>query len=42
MQNIVIDKPYHFVPPVYGKFWPRILVHVFRWHARRYAAVTTE
>ena len=35
MQNIVIDKPYHFVPPVYGKVWPQILKHCFRWHARR-------
>src|SRR5882762_9061950 len=39
MQNIVIDKPYHFIPPVYGKLWPRILVHVFRWHARRYFGI---
>ena len=39
MQNIVIDKPYHFIPPVYGKIWPRILVHVFRWHTRRYFGV---
>ena len=34
MQNIVIDKPYQFVPPVYGTFWPKIMVHYFRWHAR--------
>jgi 1-acyl-sn-glycerol-3-phosphate acyltransferase len=39
MQNIVIDKPYHFVPPVYGTFWPRILKHYFRWHARRYFGI---
>lgn len=25
MQNIVIDKPYKFVPPDYGTFWPRLL-----------------
>ena len=25
MQNIVIDKPYEFVPPDYGTFWPRLL-----------------
>ena len=25
MQNIVIDKPYEFVPPTYGTFWPRLL-----------------
>jgi hypothetical protein len=25
LQNIVIDKPYEFVPPVYGTFWARLL-----------------
>ena len=25
MQNIVIDKPYEFVPPNYGTLWPRLL-----------------
>jgi 1-acyl-sn-glycerol-3-phosphate acyltransferase len=25
LQNIVIDKPYEFVPPEYGTFWPRLL-----------------
>ena len=25
MQNIVIDKPYEFVPPDHGTFWPRVL-----------------
>jgi 1-acyl-sn-glycerol-3-phosphate acyltransferase len=25
LQNIVIDKPYEFVPPAYGTFWPRVL-----------------
>ena len=25
MQNIVIDKPYKFVPPDPGMFWPRLL-----------------
>jgi 1-acyl-sn-glycerol-3-phosphate acyltransferase len=35
MQNIILDKPYHFIPPVYGKVWPQILKHAFRWHARR-------
>ena len=24
MQNIVIDKPYHFVPPHRGGFWPAV------------------
>jgi 1-acyl-sn-glycerol-3-phosphate acyltransferase len=39
MQNIVIDKPYHFIPPVHGNIWPRILCHVFRWHTRRYFGI---
>jgi 1-acyl-sn-glycerol-3-phosphate acyltransferase len=25
MHNILIDKPYRFVPPVYGRFWQRLL-----------------
>ena len=25
MQNIVIDKPYVFVPPYRGTWWPRLL-----------------
>ena len=25
MHNIVIDKPYEFVPPNFGTFWPRLL-----------------
>ena len=25
MQNIIIDKPYHFVPPRTGTFWPRLM-----------------
>ena len=25
MQNVVIDKPYEFIPPATGTFWPRVL-----------------
>jgi 1-acyl-sn-glycerol-3-phosphate acyltransferase len=25
LQNVVIDKPYEFVPPAYGTFWARLL-----------------
>lgn len=25
MQNVIVDKPYEFVPPVYGRFWPWLL-----------------
>ena len=27
MQNIIIEKPYRFVPPIRSRFWPR----VFQW-----------
>ena len=29
MQNIVIDKPYTFIPPDYGTFWARVLNGLF-------------
>jgi 1-acyl-sn-glycerol-3-phosphate acyltransferase len=32
MQNIVVDKPYRFVPPHHRGFWPRIM----RWYLPRY------
>ncbi len=32
MQNIVVDKPYRFVPPRHGGFWP----HVLKWYLPRY------
>lgn len=32
MQNIVIEEPYQFVPPVYGNFWPSLL----QWYLPRY------
>src|SRR5687768_11732287 len=35
MQNIVIDKPYKFIPPVRKKIWPKILHPLFRYHTRR-------
>ena len=27
MQNIVIEEPYEFVPPVYSNFWPFLIKH---------------
>src|SRR5438445_2711217 len=39
MQNIVIDKPYKFIPPVTGKIWRPLLVHYFRWATRRYFGI---
>jgi hypothetical protein len=32
VQNIVVDKPYRFVPPHHGSFWPNVL----RWYLPRY------
>ena len=32
MQNIVIDKPYRFIPPHHGSFWP----HVLKWYLPRH------
>ena len=32
MQQVVIDKPYRFVPPYLGEFWVRLA----RWHLPRY------
>jgi 1-acyl-sn-glycerol-3-phosphate acyltransferase len=35
MQNIVIDKPYEFVPPHRGRWWPRLLQRLLRARLRR-------
>lgn len=35
MQNIVIDKPYKFVPPIYGTFWARLLGRILLPHYLR-------
>jgi 1-acyl-sn-glycerol-3-phosphate acyltransferase len=32
MQNIIVEKPYRFVPPYPGEFWTRVL----RWYLPRY------
>jgi 1-acyl-sn-glycerol-3-phosphate acyltransferase len=39
MQNIVIDKPYRFVPPGRGIFWPHVLKYYLRWHTRKHYGV---
>lgn len=35
MQNIIIDKPYKFVPPNYGKIWPKVFQPILRPMLRR-------
>jgi 1-acyl-sn-glycerol-3-phosphate acyltransferase len=41
MQNIVIDKPYRFVPPKHGGFWPRVLTRLLPGSLRRNYGVAT-
>ncbi len=35
MQNIVIEEPYEFVPPVYGRFWPWLIKKYLNRHLRK-------
>jgi 1-acyl-sn-glycerol-3-phosphate acyltransferase len=36
MQNIIIEEPYRFVPPIYSRFWPPFLRRwVVPWHIRK-------
>lgn len=39
MQNIVIDKPYEFVPPERGLFWPQLLKPLLPVYLRRVQGV---
>ena len=34
MQKVVIDKPYEFVPPYSGRWWPWLLQRVLPWRLR--------
>ena len=34
MEALVFDKPYAFVPPYEGRFWPAALQQVVRWYLR--------
>ncbi len=43
MQNVVIDKPYRFVPPSRGRFWPAVLkCYVPRLLRRSYGVTAVE
>jgi 1-acyl-sn-glycerol-3-phosphate acyltransferase len=43
MQNIIIDKPYVFVPPYRGRWWPWLLQRLVRRHLRRtYGVMSVE
>lgn len=35
MQNVVIDKPYQFIPPVYGRFWPTVFSPLMPYYLNR-------
>ncbi len=35
MQNIVIEEPYQFVPPVYNRFWPSLVKHYVSRYIRK-------
>jgi len=35
MQQIVIEEPYEFVPPVYGRFWPWLMQFYLRRYLRK-------
>ena len=35
MQDVIIDEPYEFVPPVYGKFWPWVMHQYLKRYMRK-------
>ncbi len=35
MQNVIIDQPYEFVPPVYGTFWPWLMHQYLKRYLRK-------
>src|SRR5271165_3990859 len=39
MQPVVIDKPYHFVPPHKGRIWPALLHRLTPWYLRKYHGI---
>jgi 1-acyl-sn-glycerol-3-phosphate acyltransferase len=40
VEALVFDKPYAFVPPYEGRFWPAALQQIVRWHLRWSYGVT--
>lgn len=42
MQNIIIEKPYQFIPPYRGTFWSSVFkgLRIPAWHLRRASGVT--
>ena len=42
MQNIIIEKPYQFIPPYHGTHWSSLfkLLGIPEWYLRRYEGIT--
>lgn len=41
MQNVVIERPYEFVPPGHARWWPRALQQLLPWRLRRHYGVVS-
>jgi 1-acyl-sn-glycerol-3-phosphate acyltransferase len=41
MQNVVIDRPYAFVPPGHGRWWPRALQQLLPYRLRRHYGIVS-
>jgi 1-acyl-sn-glycerol-3-phosphate acyltransferase len=43
MQNVVIEEPYQFIPPIYSKIWPEILrYYIPHWIRKTYGVHSVE
>ena len=43
MQNVIIEEPYEFVPPIYSKIWPEILrYYIPHWIRKTYGVHSVE
>ena len=40
MQNVVIDKPYTFIPPSRNRWWPRLMQFALPWRLRKEYGIT--
>lgn len=43
MQDVIIEEPYQFVPPIYSKFWPAVLrLYIPHWIRKTYGVASVE
>ena len=43
MQDVVIEEPYEFVPPLYGKIWPKLIgLYMGRYLRKKYGVTSIE